>query len=59
MSKVWKFFLITFGAPFLLAYALVKAADKADLKQYKDLNDVWPVDEYDRYIDDQGTTDHS
>ena len=56
---MWKFFIIVFGAPFLLAWTIVKAADNADLTQYKDLNDVWPVDEYDRYIDDRGTQDHS
>lgn len=56
---MWKFFTIVFGAPFLMAWAIIKAADNADLKQYKDLNDVWPVDEYDRHIDDRGTQDHS
>ena len=55
---MWKFLLVMFGAPFLLAYAVIRAADKADLQYYKDLNDVWPVDPYDRDIDDKGTSDH-
>ena len=49
------FFLIVFCAPFLLAYIIIRASDRADFQYYKDLNDIWPVDEYDRYIDDSGT----